>query len=67
MANDQTTNKGPQQPALTIDLLSQLDIDYWCQIFHVSPAQLREAVQNAGSQAIDVSRYLRTKGYIGTS
>ena len=56
----------PQGPALMIDLLSQIDVDYWCQIFHVSPAQLRDAVQHAGHQAIEVSRYLRSKGYTGT-
>ncbi len=57
----------PGGPALMIDMLSQIDVDYWCQIFHVSPAQLREAVQHAGHQAVEVSRYLRSKGYIGTA
>jgi hypothetical protein len=64
------TNKnasGSQRPSQSIDLLSQIDTDYWCQIFHVTPAQLREAVQGAGPQAVDVSHYLRTKGYLGTS
>jgi len=56
----------PQGPALMIDMLSQIDVDYWCQIFHVSPAQLREAVHHAGHQAVEVSRYLRSKGYTGT-
>ena len=48
-----------------IDMLSQIDVDYWCQIFHVSPAQLREAVHHAGHQAVEVSRYLRSKGSTG--
>lgn len=68
MANDSTnTTPGPQTPAFAIDLLSQIDSDYWCQIFHVTAAQLREAVQSAGPQAVDVSRYLRSKGYMGTA
>lgn len=50
-----------------INMLSQIDVDYWCQIFHVSPAQLREAVHHAGHQAVEVSRYLRSKGYTGTA
>ena len=57
----------PGGPALMIDMLSQLDVDYWCQIFHVSPAQLREAVHHAGHQAVEVSRYLRRKGFLGTA
>lgn len=50
------------RPAFTVDLLSQMDIDYWCQILNVSPEQLREAVQHAGNDAADVARYLRGKG-----
>lgn len=64
---DQTSATPPQGPALMIDLLSQGDVDYWCQIFHVSPAQLREAVHHAGHQAIEVSRWLRSKGYTGAA
>lgn len=64
---DQSRAEPPQGPALMIDMLSQIDVDYWCQIFHVSPAQLREAVHHAGHQAVEVSRYLRSKGYIGTA
>ena len=67
MTMDQSQSTPPQGPALMIDMLSQLDVDYWCQIFHVSPAQLREAVHHAGHQAVEVSRYLRSKGYMGTA
>lgn len=49
-------------PSFTIDMVSQLDVDYWCQIFNVSPEQLREAVQQVGHEAVDVARYLRSKG-----
>jgi hypothetical protein len=53
-------------PAQTIDLLRESDVAYWCQIFGVSPAHLREAVQHAGRKAVDVAHYLRGKGYAGT-
>ena len=51
----------PGGPAFTIDLVSQIDVAYWCQIFDVSPEQLREAVQQVGHEAVDVARYLRGK------
>jgi hypothetical protein len=57
---------GASAPGQIINLLSQVDIDYWCRIFGVDPAQLREAVHHAGHQAADVARYLRGKGYAGT-
>ena len=60
------SSSAPTGPSFSIDMLSQLDIDYWCQIFGVSPAHLREAVQQVGHQAVDVARYLRQKGYAGT-
>ena len=63
---DSNQSAVPGGPALMIDMLSQIDVDYWCQIFHVSPAQLREAVHHVGHQAVEVSRYLRSKGYTGT-
>ena len=46
-----------------IDLLRETDVAYWCQIFSVSPAQLREAVHHAGHQAPEVARYLRGQGF----
>lgn len=52
-------------PSFIIDMLSQIDVDYWCQIFGVSPAHLREAVHHAGHEAVDVARYLRSKGSAG--
>jgi hypothetical protein len=59
MADSLPPGNAPQPPAFKIDLLSQIDVDYWCQIFHVSPEQLRQAVQRVGSQAVDVARDLR--------
>jgi hypothetical protein len=41
-----------------IDLASQLDIDFWCGVFHVAPGELRHAVQQVGPQAAAVRRYL---------
>jgi hypothetical protein len=46
----------------TIDLLKETDVGYWCEIFGVTPAQLREAVQAVGNNAVDVAGYLRGKG-----
>ena len=58
---DTPSSPATGRPAFTIDLVSQIDVDYWCQIFDVSPEQLREAVQQVGHEAIDVARYLRGK------
>ena len=41
-----------------IDLTHQMDVAYWCRIFGVDPAQLREAVHHAGHQVQEVRRYL---------
>ena len=45
--------------AQLIDLTRQMDVAYWCRIFDVSAAQLREAVHHAGHQVQEVQRYLR--------
>ena len=63
---DTRSNAVVRGPSFIIDMLSQIDIDYWCQIFGVSPAHLREAVHHVGHEAVDVARYLRSKGYAGT-
>lgn len=44
-----------------INLLRQSEVAFWCQIFAVDPAQVREAVQHVGHQAVDVARYLRDR------
>ena len=44
--------------AQLIDLTRQMDVAYWCRIFDVSAAQLREAVHHAGHQVQEVRRYL---------
>lgn len=41
-----------------IDLTQQMEVAYWCRIFDVSVAQLREAVHHAGHQVHEVRRYL---------
>ncbi len=59
MAATPTTPGAADAPAQVIDLLRETDVAYWCQIFGVTPAQLREAVHHAGHQAPEVARYLR--------
>ena len=66
MDHTPSTSGSGDAPAQIIDLLRETDVAYWCQIFGVSPAQLREAVHHAGHQAPEVARYLRGKGYTGT-
>jgi hypothetical protein len=44
-----------------IDLTSQTDIQYWCRIFDVEMAELREAVHHSSHRVEDVQRYLRQK------
>ena len=44
-----------------IDLTSQTDVQYWCRVFDVTMAELREAVHHAGHQVAEVERYLRQK------
>ena len=41
-----------------IDLMRDTDVAYWCRIFNVSVAQLREAVHHAGHHVDEVQRYL---------
>ena len=50
------------KPGQNVDLLKETDVAYWCEIFGVEPARLREAVQAVGDNAVDVSGYLRGKG-----
>jgi uncharacterized protein DUF3606 len=48
-------------PGQRIDLTRQMEVAYWCRVFDVSIAQLREAVHHAGHQVHDVQRYLLQK------
>ena len=52
------TNTQRSDAPPVIDLTSQTDVQYWCRIFDVSMAQLREAVHHAGHLAEEVQRYL---------
>ena len=45
--------------AALIDLTHDLDVAYWCRIFDVDAALLRDAIQHAGPRAVEVQRYLR--------
>jgi chorismate synthase len=53
----------PAQPVMSqrIDLIRESDVAYWCRIFGVSIAQLRQAVQHAGPRVEEVRRYLDSK------
>ena len=62
MALTPSTSGAGEAPAQVIDLLRETDVAYWCQIFGVTPAQLRDAVHHAGHQAPEVARYLRGQG-----
>ena len=55
---DDTSNAATAQ---LIDLTQQMDVAYWCRVFDISAAQLREAVHHAGHQVQEVQRYLRQK------
>lgn len=48
-------------PAERIDLTREMEVAYWCRVFDVSIAQLREAVHHAGHQVQEVRRYLSQK------
>lgn len=52
-------------PDQDVDLKSETDIAYWCEIFGIDPTQLRQAVHATGPRAVDVGRYLRQKGQGG--
>jgi hypothetical protein len=57
---DDTPSSPAESPRL-IDLTRQTDVQYWCRVFDVSMAQLRDAVHHAGHQVKEVERYLREK------
>ena len=44
-----------------IDLTRETDVLFWCHVFDVDMAQLRDAVHHAGHQVDEVERYLRHK------
>ncbi len=55
---DDTSNSAMAQ---LIDLTQQMDVAYWCRIFDVDVAELRDAVHHAGHQVQEVRRYLTQK------
>jgi hypothetical protein len=62
MADISSISGAHDAPGQIIDLLRQTDVAYWCEIFGVEPARLREAVHHAGHEAAAVARFLRGKG-----
>ena len=44
-----------------IDFTRQADVNFWCRMFDVTAAQLREAVRHAGHQPSEIWRYLSSK------
>jgi len=55
---EQTAQSSQEQ---LIDLTRTMEVAYWCRVFNVSMAQLREAVHHAGHQVPEVRRYLAAK------
>jgi hypothetical protein len=56
-----TNRKTEAENSRLIDLTSQTDTQFWCRVFDVSMAELREAVHHSGHLAADVERYLRER------
>ena len=57
---DNNTAK-PSEGVRLIDLTQQTDVQFWCRVFDLSMAELRDAVHHAGHQVEEVERYLRNK------
>lgn len=57
---DNNTAK-PAESVRLIDLTQQADVQFWCRVFDLSMAELRDAVHHAGHQVEEVERYLRQK------
>lgn len=57
---DSNTAK-PTEGVRLIDLTQQTDVQFWCRVFDLSMAELRDAVHHAGHQVEEVERYLRQK------
>lgn len=49
------------ETARRIDLTRETDVLFWCRVFDVDMAELRDAVHHAGHQVDEVERYLRQK------
>jgi hypothetical protein len=58
---DAMNDTDPANAARHIDLTDGTDVQYWCRIFDVTMAELRDAVHHAGHQADAVARYLEQK------
>jgi hypothetical protein len=54
-------NSAQNSQGQRIDLTRGAEVAYWCRIFDVDMAQLREAVHHAGHQVAEVRRYLSAK------
>ena len=57
---DNNTAK-PSEGVRLIDLTQQTDVQFWCRVFDLSMAELRDAVHHAGHQVEEVERDLRQK------
>ena len=57
---DNNTAK-PAEGVRLIDLTQQTDVQFWCRVFDLSMAELRDAVHHAGHEVEAVERYLRQK------
>ena len=55
--SDDLSKKG-QQDRNRIDVSEEHELRYWTEKFHVSPDELRSAVQKVGPMVKDVQRHL---------
>ena len=44
-----------------INVNEKYEVQYWCERFHVTPAQLKAAVEKAGVMVSDIEKILKSK------
>jgi hypothetical protein len=54
---DELNHRGPADRA-RINTHEAWEVDYWCNRFHIDPAQLKDAVREVGSTAEAVESYV---------
>jgi hypothetical protein len=58
MSMDRKSPETAAASGMRVDLLSELDVAYWCCLLDVDPHELRRAVQLVGPRAAAVVAYL---------
>jgi hypothetical protein len=59
MPDKQDNQDKPQ----TVDLTDEANIQYWCRVWNVTEAELRQAVQKAGREVPAVAFALQKEAY----